>query len=197
LTLAGSELNSQWETKRFQSLGLGYRNGDLLMRGPARLGLVTTVNQELRSNPQATKQLTARSKLDWPLTRRFILVQRGALMLQTGGDPNINPGLLQSLGGAETIRGYNENHKRVANFAFMQTELRMRTGAGSSLFFFTDWGTFGTRRKEGEMLGVGMGVTLTTRRRPLSIHLAGQPGTTLGNMLVHISFETESLWIDR
>ena len=123
------------------------------------------------------------------MTRLFTLrLAGGGTWLE--GDGEASEAERHPLGGAESLRGWDEEHFRGERVGFASTELVL--GRGLELFLFLDYGR-GRRLDAGGMdfsgWGYGLGLSAPAERGSLSMAFALGEGSGIEDLRVHLKVD--------
>ncbi|MEE9408746.1 MAG: hypothetical protein V3V28_11805 [Polaribacter sp.] len=98
---------------------------------------------------------------------------------------------LYRIGGANTIRGFNEQSIFTNNYTFFNVEYRYLTSQNSYLYSITDFGKIKTSLNKDNFLGIGLGYLFTTKNSQVNI------STILGkNSIQKFNYEKVKLIIN-
>ncbi len=197
LTFQGRQSHPQWQSNGTGFLGLHYRNGNLLRTHAIRLQLRSGIEGNWQQDPRGERQLFLRTEGALTPGTHLVLRQQSAVLLRTGVDAATDPGVLNPLGGVETVRGHVEDEQRCVDYVLLRHDLIWWQREGVSFFLLADWAWYDTGLARGQLLGYGVGLKIPTGRQRLVLQLAKGPGTLQQNLLLHLKFEMETLWIDR
>lgn len=197
ITYEGTLLHPEWINDKKRLMGLGYRQSSLNSQNHSGFALKTTLFQELNHEPESIKRFNLRSEAELGISRRVYVSQRTAAVIQNHTVATNDPSILMPLGGANSVRGYEESFLRSPNIVSMQQTLHYTFNGNSQLFAFYDLGFHNAEASIDNIQGYGLGVQLRSGRGPVRIILASHEGLELNNSFLHIEYSGGREWIDR
>ena len=76
------------------------------------------------------------------------------------------------IGGANSIRGFNEQSIFTESYTFFNIEFRILTNSRSYLYSITDFGRFSSQNEQKSIVGFGIGYLFNTKNSQININLA-------------------------
>lgn len=197
VTYEGRLTHPEWDPRRRQSLGLGYRQLGIDRVDHRGLDILTNLYQELKFEASSISRLAFRAEFQLPLAGEFYIAQRSMGLIQSFDASTTDPSWLEPLGGTESVRGHAEQFVRSSSVVALQHDLNISVGQQSRIFGLVDIGFYRDQNKITHLLGYGVGVQLSSGRGPIRIILATQPELDIQNSFLHIQYAGEVNWIDR
>lgn len=197
ITHVGSIENPNWQAQKRQLLGLGYRHININRAIHKGFALQTLLDQQLNFEPASIRRLQLRLEIEVPAIYTLYLSQRIAMLVQNQSSGEVDPSILQPLGGVNSVRGYAEDIIRSNSTISVQHDLHIPLGAGSELLVLGDLGLYNDMDKVEYLSGFGFGVQLRTNTGPIRIIIASHKGVSLQNSFVHIEYSRGVSWIDQ
>lgn len=196
ITLEGSELNPAWEPDRRRLIGLGFRQSGLNVDTHQGLSIRTSLFQEMNFEPESVRRLQMRSETEYPIFGNLYLSQRTSAIIHAGEGNSNDPSILQSLGGIESVRGFEEAFLRAPHVGSLQQTLHYSLGGQSQLLTFYDLGFYSTGDNLKHIQGYGVGLQLNSAQGPIRLIIASHKGVKFGNSYFHIEYARGIPWID-
>jgi len=187
-------------SRRRHRFGLAWRSvgGALGVAEQRRLRLIGDLllkRSQLAGEAPSSRQfaLSGNGQYGWSPAARWRLRLRGSGSLLHTARGGFNAAELAPLGGATSLRGYDEEHFRGDGVACLSGELAL--GDPLEVFAFLDYGWGRWRRPAGSTLsfrgwGTGLGLLAPGPRGQLALALALGESKRLGDLRVHLSLNT-------
>lgn len=127
-------------------------------------------------NRKTSKEETSQFKIEATISYLWDLNSRNSIFIKnkTGylnSDSYLNNELFR-IGGANSIRGFNEQSIFTHNYTFVNLEYRYLTSEKSYLYTITDFGKANLNSKNEDLIGLGLGYLFNTNKSQININLS-------------------------
>lgn len=196
--LGGGEEDDAEMSRRRHRFGLAWRTlgGDPFLSRSCRLlsDLLIRRSQLAGEEPELRQlALNGEGRWTWRLSRPWKLRLGGGGQMLWSPENRFNQAELYAIGGARTLRGYDEEHFRGDAVTHLSAELALGEPLELAVFLDYGWGRWrraGAPETRFEGWGAGLGLLAPGERGRLSLALALGESKRLADLRVHLALDT-------